>query len=57
MKTKKLEKKLVLNKETITDLNNREMSNIQGGSKLSVCPCIETLVVSKCRTDCEWICL
>jgi hypothetical protein len=31
MKTKKLVKKLVLNKKTITDFNNLEMEKIQAG--------------------------
>ena len=36
MKTKKLTKKLVLNKETVTNLNNREMGVLQGGAKTDI---------------------
>ena len=33
MKTKKFEKKLVLSRKTIANLNNRELERIQGGTE------------------------
>jgi len=51
MKTKKFEKKLVLNRKTIADLNNREMFTVNGGEETipgskvptrPLCTCLET---------------
>jgi len=55
---KKLEKKLSLNKETISNLNNNQMINIHGGAApktfLSICrSCINT----NCATQVEEQCL
>ncbi len=47
MKTKKLEKKLLLSKETISNLNAGEMNRVLGGETLDELTCI-----SKCATDC-----
>jgi natural product precursor len=49
MKAKQLEKKLVLNKETIADLNKEEMNFVYGGfSEESICLCTRA-------SDCETI--
>jgi len=45
MKTKKLDKKLVLNKKTIADLFDNEMKNVYGGASLDTC-----------WTDCRTLC-
>ena len=45
MKTKKLEKKLVLNKKTIADLINSEMKKVYGGVSVDTC-------WTDCRTRC-----
>jgi hypothetical protein len=37
MKTKKLSKNLILNKETVVNLNNDEMTQVQGGGPTSKC--------------------
>ena len=37
MKVKKFENKLTLNKETIADLNKREMSSVHGGTRPVTC--------------------
>ncbi|HLP47074.1 MAG TPA: class I lanthipeptide [Candidatus Kapabacteria bacterium] len=53
MKTKRFNKKLVLNKKTIADLSNFEMGKIQGGlittSRLGTC--FET-ICTRCETNC-----
>jgi hypothetical protein len=38
MKTKKLSKKLVLNKKTIANLCNEELSFLKGGRTTATCP-------------------
>ncbi|HLP47939.1 MAG TPA: class I lanthipeptide [Candidatus Kapabacteria bacterium] len=43
MKTKKINKKLILNKETISNLKNDEMNRLKGG---------ETIEFTICRTKC-----
>ena len=48
MKTKKLEKKLVLNKKTIADLINNEMKKVHGGVSVDTC---WTDCRSRCATD------
>jgi hypothetical protein len=52
MKTKKFEKRLALNKETIADLKSDEMKKIQGGYDKSIllttACCIENSGVSIC---------
>lgn len=39
MKAKKFDKKLVLNKKTISDLNNLEMKSLKGGIKFETSCC------------------
>ncbi|HLP59476.1 MAG TPA: class I lanthipeptide [Candidatus Deferrimicrobium sp.] len=43
MKAKKLEKKLILNKQTISNLKDGEMNKLKGGVTL--------------RTDCKTVCI
>lgn len=55
MKSKKLGKKLALNKETIINLNNKAIGKVRGGNKTGVtcvfCPTIEwTCVETNCDT-------
>lgn len=55
MKTKKLSRKLVLNKETIVHMDDNHMENINGG--LSTFPCINLSLldcntVTRCWTVC-----
>ena len=53
MKTKKLDKKLILNKQTVVRLNNDEMKKLEGGVSIahdscahSGCPnCMESTIV------------
>ena len=67
MKTKKLNKKLSLNKKTISILNNEQMSKAQGGDFsdptyclticmtvcVSLCPkCMETVITCPLTADC-----
>jgi len=47
MKTKKFEKKLVLNKKTIAHLANGELNAAKGGD-----PGLETLQLITCRRTC-----
>jgi len=50
MKSKKFEKKLVLKKRTILNLNTNEMNDVKGGDTAhSVCFCI---TMSGCLTYC-----
>ena len=35
---KRIGKKLSINKETVSNLNNREMSNVKGGYATATCP-------------------
>jgi len=39
MKTKKFGKKLVINKKTVANLNNGDMSNAKGGATYTCEPC------------------
>jgi hypothetical protein len=59
MKTKKLVKKLVLNKESVANLGNQEMNAVHGGYPMtwmvSRCYTCETNV-SKCWTWCGETC-
>ncbi|MCI0470841.1 MAG: class I lanthipeptide [Candidatus Aminicenantes bacterium] len=48
MKNKNFNKKLVLNKKTIIDLNNNEMNKLYGG--------VETQTPTVCRTRCVTNC-
>lgn len=50
MKTKKFEKKLVLNKKTIANLGNNELGNALGGGIPD--PTGYTCLVETCPTDC-----
>ena len=55
MKTKRLSKKLRLNKQTIVSLNDLEMIRLRGGklwtdSCDTIYPC-ETINTCECRTD------
>ena len=45
---KKLSKKLKLNKETISTLNNEQMSNVKGGIRLTMGICA---ITNACPTD------
>lgn len=49
MKAKKLNKKLVLNKETLVNLNARELVLVRGGVETEGCP---TNDVSLCPAHC-----
>ncbi len=40
MKTKHLDKKLVLSKQTIADLNNITMKNVKGGTLITAYTCV-----------------
>ena len=46
MKSKKITKKLILNKKTVADLNNGDMKNAHGGGELKI-----TIEWTNC-TDC-----
>lgn len=48
MKTKKLSKKLSLNKLTIADLENDEMLNVNGGATITTCQCPPSV-------SCPWV--
>jgi hypothetical protein len=53
MKSKKFDKKLVLGKKTIVDLNNGEMDEIQGGGPSGqTCPNCQVTTWSRCLTVC-----
>jgi hypothetical protein len=69
MKTKKISKKLILNKQTITHLRNGEMTKVAGGATI-LCPTYggdtlcyicstnyPTICNSLCPTDCVSLCL
>lgn len=49
MKTRKLSKKLSLNKKTVADINGGEMGKLKGGCKPS-------LVISGCPVSQEYTC-
>ncbi len=54
MKAKKLNKKLILNKKTVSNLNNEAMSDVKGGdfANTVLCPIrIRTIAVT-----CEMLC-
>ena len=58
MKTKRFEKKLSLNKKTVSNLSNVEMIDVKGGATQNVCtnPCntknqCETLPITLCPTS------
>jgi hypothetical protein len=61
MKPKKVEKKLFLNKKTVADLNNRQMTHLRGGiatgDTVEVCcytkTCHCTDSCNTCYTDCD----
>jgi natural product precursor len=53
MTTRKFDKKLVLNKRTVSHLDNKEMKNLHGGAKVTQ---RETLCPPTCLT-CNWECL
>ncbi len=42
MKTKKFDKKLVLKKKTVADLNVEEMKAVYGGGRTKITMCIRT---------------
>ena len=48
MKTKKFSKKLSLNKATVADLNNSQMTAVQGGA-----PWTSLGILNKCYTLCD----
>ncbi len=51
MKTKKIDKKLSLNKKTISNLGNNEMNSVHGGGTLDTLCCFPSCVsVCKCPT-------
>ncbi|MCU0290004.1 MAG: class I lanthipeptide [Acidobacteria bacterium] len=67
MKTKKIDKKLILNKNTISNLGNEEMNRLKGGETLrtecfTACAtgcyaCSEITFCSHCMTDEYTICV
>lgn len=60
MKTKKFSAKLLLNKKTIANLINAEMSNLKGGEKTRITcgSCWYTMTCNPCpcitEPDCTW---
>lgn len=52
MKTKKMEKKLVLNKTTITTVNNEIMKEVNGGAHFTLGDCFPS-GPSYCFATCE----
>lgn len=54
MKTKKITKKLVLNKTTVSNLNKLEQSNVRGGDGISTCETCDTCETycGTCQTEC-----
>lgn len=52
MKTKKFNKRLALNKNTVANLNNGDMRSIYGGSDTTPTRCIVTMDITNCQTDC-----
>jgi len=55
MKNKKLQKKLVLNKKTVSNLGDREMDKVKGGKTELVCEC--TIPCPALRTDEFYTCV
>ncbi len=53
MKKAKFSKKLVLNKETISNLNNEDMNNIKGGTAVTFLDC--TIGYCNGATTKRWI--
>lgn len=53
MKAKKFNKKLALNKKTISNLNSLEQSMVKGGWITYTCPNTGCNTDYKCTTDCE----
>ena len=53
MKTKKFNKKLDLNKSTVVNLNNNDISKVYGGAVTEYPACIPTVNVTKCATNCN----
>lgn len=51
MKRKELEKKLVLHKKTIVNLNTNELKGVHGGAS------VETFCLTDCRTKCASNCV
>lgn len=52
MKTKKFNKKLGLNKSTVANLNNSEISKVYGGAETLYPACVPTVDITRCVTDC-----
>lgn len=52
MKTKKVEKKLFLNKKTIAHLNNGQLGQAKGGGPTTTCDTCETCL-TYCSCTCE----
>ncbi|MDQ1354756.1 MAG: hypothetical protein QG657_5065 [Acidobacteriota bacterium] len=50
MRTKKITRKLSLNKQTISNLKDDEMSNLNGGIETYVLTVCRTVCISNCRT-------
>ena len=48
MKTKTLTKKLILNKETVADLEDKEMTHVLGGVVATIKLCTSTLATNSC---------
>ncbi len=57
MKQKKLSKKLELNKTTILNLNNKEMTKAVGGESGPGTTCWETMMVTCGDGSCDTYCL
>lgn len=53
MKNKKFATKLTLRKETVSNLDNRQMANLKGGKDTTTCPIPATHLVGCTATTCD----
>jgi hypothetical protein len=56
MKTKSFSKKLILNKETVSNLGNEKMSGVKGGETYPDCPTIYDLTCPLHNTCRPFLC-
>jgi hypothetical protein len=56
MKQKKINKKLLLSKVTVVNLNNLEMNGVNGGDLSDTCPPITNYQTSTCGVTCGYTC-
>lgn len=58
MKTKKLKNKLVLNKETVTNLEFNQLKRVKGGDvcDCTCCPTCDDLTCVTCQTHVCYVC-